>query len=80
MGDTDRMYSTQEVADELGVTYRRVNYWVHQDYVTPTVPSSGIGSPRRWSEKDLERARVVHEMIRRPTPEEIRRKVAEVDC
>lgn len=74
------MYSTQDIADELGITYRRVHYWVQRGYLTPTVPSTGTGKPRRWSEKDLERARVVHEMVRQPSPEEIRQKVAEVDC
>lgn len=69
-----------QVCDRLDITYRQLDHWTRRGWITPTIEADGYGTRRGWTEKDVKVARVVRDMIRRPTPDEIRQKVAEVDC
>lgn len=48
--------TTTQVLKRFGgeITYRQLDYWVRQGYVTPSISNAGgYGSVRRWSEDDV---------------------------
>jgi len=47
----------RHVADELGITYRQLNYWVMQGHLHPEHDTRSSGIPRRWPAGELEIAR-----------------------
>ncbi len=53
--------TTTQVLKRFGgeITYRQLDYWVRQGYVTPSISNgNGSGTPRRWSEADVDQVRV----------------------
>jgi DNA-binding transcriptional MerR regulator len=64
MNGTMSGYSTQEVADLVGVSYRQVDYWVRQGVLTPLEDAHGSGTHRRWSDDDLVELRLVASLRR----------------
>lgn len=50
-------YSSAQVCQLAGVTYRQLDYWTRQGLIHPTIPARGSGSKRRWTWDDVERAR-----------------------
>lgn len=58
----DRTYSTQEVSEATGASYRQLDYWDRKGLVGPGSP--GSGNQRRWSEDDLALCRVLAALTR----------------
>jgi len=53
---TERTYSSAEVCDLAGVTYRQLDYWTRIGLVEPSVAvANGSGSRRCWTADDLAR-------------------------
>lgn len=52
-------YSSAEVCQLAGVTYRQLDYWTRCGLVEPFVQATGSGSRRRWSQVELLRVRRV---------------------
>lgn len=58
--------STEDVARELGITYRQLDHWIRVGTVVPTFPTNlGSGHPRQWTEDDVRRLRIVVERYAR---------------
>ncbi len=59
MNDQPGLTTTQVLKRFDGeITYRQLDYWVRQGYVTPSISNGGgSGTPRRWSEADVDRVR-----------------------
>lgn len=56
----DRTFTTQEVMEATGASYRIVDYWARNGVLTPSVAEAcGSGSRRRFSALDVEVARVL---------------------
>ena len=52
---TARSFSTPEVVERTGLSYRQLDHWVRTRRITPSVVADqGSGSRRRWSESDVE--------------------------
>lgn len=47
------MFTSDEVCDLTGVTYRQLDCWTTAGVITPTVPARGSGSRRRFTEDDV---------------------------
>lgn len=47
-------YSTEEVAEMSGLTYRIVDYWCRQGAISPRVEAAGQGTRRRFSAEQAE--------------------------
>lgn len=47
------MFTSDEVCDLTGVTYRQLDCWTTAGVVTPTIPARGSGSRRRFTEDDV---------------------------
>lgn len=60
----DGYLSSNEVADEIGVTYRVLDRWVREGVVTPTVSASGPGSRRAWAADQMPVLRVLGKVWR----------------
>lgn len=54
-----RGFSTAEVAQRCGLSFRQLDYFVRHGVLEPSGPARGSGSYRVWSEGDLLRARLV---------------------
>lgn len=54
-----RHFSTSEVADLTGASYRQLDYWSRNGVLVPEFEATGSGSRRSYSAADVERARVV---------------------
>lgn len=54
-------YSTVEVAKLTGATYRQLDYWCRTGRIAGQPPgrATGSGQRRKWSEADVERARLL---------------------
>lgn len=50
---------TPQVCDEIGITYRVLDYWIRNEAVEPAVQSFGSGSPRLFSADDVNRLKFV---------------------
>lgn len=58
----EQTYSSTQVAEAAGVSYRRLDYWVRTGLLAPSAtetPPSGSGNPRTWTDGDLAAARVL---------------------
>jgi DNA-binding transcriptional MerR regulator len=65
-------WSSAQVCQLVGCSYRQLDYWTRAGLVSPTVPAEGSGSRRRWSSGDVERVRrlrAVADHRRRPLAE-----------
>jgi len=47
-------YSTHEVAELTGLTFRQLDYWARLGVIWPEVEARGSGSQRQWSEQQAE--------------------------
>ena len=56
------MRSTNDVADETGLTYRQVDYLVRQDVLEPAQPGA-MGVPRRFDDVDVAIVRVIADLM-----------------
>lgn len=57
---TTAAYSTREVCDAAGVSYRQLDYWCRLGLVRPSLAdATGSGSRRRWSTHDAAIVRVL---------------------
>lgn len=60
MRTTPARYSTRQVCDAAGISYRQLDYWARLGLVRPSISdASGSGSRRRWSSHDLAVVRTV---------------------
>jgi len=51
----EKLFTGPQARDELGtVSARQLDYWVTQGYVPVTINSTGSGTKRYFSEKDIE--------------------------
>jgi DNA-binding transcriptional MerR regulator len=50
-------WTSREVCEHVGVTYRQLDYWARTGLVTPSTPAAGQGTRRRFSAADVERVR-----------------------
>jgi len=58
-------YTTKQVCDQTGVTYRQLDYWERADILTEfCVPAEGSGSRRRWAPQVLPIVVVLGELSR----------------
>ena len=48
-------WSTAEVAEKVGLTYRQLDYWVTKGLI-PGMGKQGSGNPRRWTLDQLKAA------------------------
>lgn len=54
---TQEGYSTGEVVQRTGISYRQIHYWVQKGYITPSVRESsgpGFNNAMLWSDDDLD--------------------------
>lgn len=62
---TPPLLSSYDVCRAAGITFRQLDYWVRTGLLTPSVRNpGGSGCPRRWSEADVYRARVIGLLMR----------------
>ena len=47
-------YSSNEVVELTGVTYKMLDYWDRRDVISPVTPAAGSGSRRRYSAEQVE--------------------------
>jgi DNA-binding transcriptional MerR regulator len=50
-------WTSREVCEHVGVTYRQLDHWTRCGLITPAQPAAGQGTRRRWSPADVERVR-----------------------
>lgn len=51
-------------ADELGVTYRQLDYWTRKGYLLPTMTSGrGSGHRRTWPDEEVWIARTMGRLV-----------------
>jgi DNA-binding transcriptional MerR regulator len=59
-------YSTREVCDLAGVTYRQLDYWTRAGMIRPSIRNAfGSGHYRRWDDDDVVLVQAVAEQLRR---------------
>lgn len=59
----ERLFSTDDVADLTGATFRQLDYWRRHGWLTPTHDSKGSGYWVRYTTADVERVRRAVERI-----------------
>lgn len=47
-------YSSPEVCELAGVTFRQLDYWCRTGLVEPSIPAHGCGTRRRFSRRDVQ--------------------------
>lgn len=53
--------SSAALCREVGCTYRQIDYWTRQGFVSPSIRDcSGSGTQRRWSATDVNVVKVLH--------------------
>lgn len=57
------MATTGEVARKLNVTFRQLDYWVRQGWVSPETEGSSNRSIRYWSKADIEKVTLMARMV-----------------
>lgn len=55
--------STAALALELGVSYRRLDHWVHRGYLRPWNPTPGTGRARAWPTNECQVAALMVRLI-----------------
>lgn len=51
--------TTPQLVDEIGISYRVIDYWIRSEAIEPTVPANGSGSSRYFSAEDVFRLRFI---------------------
>jgi hypothetical protein len=59
-----RLYSSLEVCQVAGITYRQLDYWVRIGRFTPEVAARGSGSQRKFSASDVRALIFMAELMR----------------
>lgn len=59
----DGRFGTIEVARRVGISVERLYYWERIGIVNPEMESFGIRQFRRYSREDIERAKMVKELV-----------------
>ena len=49
-----RTYSSSEVADLVGLSFREVDYWTREGAIRPAVDACGSGSRRVWTAEQVQ--------------------------
>lgn len=56
-----RVYTAERMAEEMGVTYRQLDYWVREGFISPSPVNDaegrktpGTGKTRIWVERDID--------------------------
>lgn len=58
-------FGSQDVVELCGITYRQLDYWIRQKYVTPEIQqANGSGTARIFSRKDMNTLAVVGQLIK----------------
>jgi len=52
-------YSTAEVLRELGVSFRKLDYWARRGYIPGQFEGTGSGHRRRWTGDQIDRVRLL---------------------
>ncbi len=74
---SERTYSSAEVCEMLGITYRQLDFWTRRGWVSASFvsdkgglrqrpaasPLPGSGVSRRWSEADVARVKEVRDAV-----------------
>jgi hypothetical protein len=56
----ERSYSTPDVVALTGLSYRQLDHWARRGILRPSVNrAGGTGTVRRYSERDVQRARSI---------------------
>lgn len=50
------LFTTPQVVHLTGISYRRLDHWRRQGWITGEPEYMGSGFPRRWTPQDIERA------------------------
>lgn len=59
--DPGQTYSSSDVCEAIGLSYRVLDYWARTDVLVPSIAAAnGSGSKRRYSERDLRVARILN--------------------
>lgn len=61
--DSQTTFTSKQAAQLTGITYRQLDYWTRQGYITPIVEADGPGSRRRWSLEQVERLCIVGDAV-----------------
>lgn len=56
--------SSRDVADAVGISYRRLDYWCRLGAVRPVIDANGSGSQRRFSPDEVRIVRAVDALMR----------------
>ena len=51
--------TTPQLVDEIGISFRVIDYWIRMEAIAPTVPANGSGSQRLFSDEDVFRLRFI---------------------
>lgn len=46
-------YSSKEVCERTGLSYRQLDYWVRKRILTPSIEANGSGTRRQFSDRDV---------------------------
>lgn len=57
-------YSTNEVCDLAGITYRQLDFWLRSGYVTIQSTASGSGSRRRFTRQEVQAISLLAQQLR----------------
>lgn len=69
---TDKTFSSREICEQTGASYRQLDYWVRSGWLSPSVSeANGSGTKRRYSDTDrhtvvLARSLMVRGMAPKP--------------
>lgn len=55
--------STSEVCQEVGITYRQLDYWQRKGYVEADVTASGSGTHRGWSPMNVSLVACIADLV-----------------
>jgi excisionase family DNA binding protein len=58
----ERTYTTPQVAELTGATYRMIDHWTSRGFLPET--ATGSGSRRRFTEAELDTVRLVEQLLR----------------
>ena len=61
--DPDGLLTSPEVCRMAGVTYRQLDYWIRQGWISPTVRATGSGSRRRFDPSTLRDITIIREFV-----------------
>ena len=59
----DGLMTAPEVCRAAGITYRQLDYWIRQGWISPTVRATGSGSRRRFDPSTLRDITIIREFV-----------------